>query len=49
MYDPVLNETFDMSVFGVAENKWFAQNNQTEPIWITNQRASKTRNSAAGM
>jgi predicted AlkP superfamily pyrophosphatase or phosphodiesterase len=47
MYDPILNETFDIRMFGAAEKRWFAQNSLAEPIWITNQKASKMRRSAA--
>ena len=53
MYDPVLNEDFSLSasdkktVQNLDNFKWFAQNNITEPIWITNQKHSKSRLSAA--
>jgi ectonucleotide pyrophosphatase/phosphodiesterase family protein 5 len=47
MFDPVLNETFNINMFGAAEKKWFAQNNVAEPIWITNQKAGGMRHSAA--
>lgn len=46
MYDPILNRTFDLKNFSESE-MWFAQNPITEPIWVTNQKASPSRRSAA--
>lgn len=47
MFDPKLNETFNMSILGPKELEWFAQNPITEPIWASNQRAGNGRLSAA--
>lgn len=46
MYDPTLNISFDIKNFTEAK-VWYAQNPITEPIWITNQKASPSRHSAA--
>jgi len=47
MYDPNLNEKFSYVSSESQTYKWFGQNNITEPIWTTNQRAGNGRRSAA--
>jgi predicted AlkP superfamily pyrophosphatase or phosphodiesterase len=48
MFDPVLNSKYDPSIVdSLSDFKWYAQNNITEPIWVTNQKANKNRLSAA--
>lgn len=47
MYDPLLNEKFSYVASESQTHKWFGQNNITEPIWTTNQKAGDGRRSAA--
>ena len=47
MYDPVLKKKFSYVVPETQTHDWYGQNNITEPIWATNQRAGNGRRSAA--
>ena len=48
MYDPVLDSKYDPNfVDSLSDFKWYAQNNITEPIWVTNQKHNAFRRSAA--
>lgn len=47
MYDPKLKEVFESGTHESREHKWYGQNSQTEPIWITNQKFGSGRLSAA--
>jgi len=47
IYDSSLNETFESGTPESRDHKWYGQNKQAEPIWITNQKAGGHRKSAA--
>jgi ectonucleotide pyrophosphatase/phosphodiesterase family protein 5 len=47
MYDPLLNKTFEYTQGHTQTYDWYAQNNATEPLWTTNQKAGRGRLSAA--
>lgn len=47
MYDRSLKKEFSHLSPETQTKEWFGQNNATEPIWITNQKAGNGRRSAA--